>query len=118
MQGVREVDPARWGVYAIIREARREANLTQAELARRSGVSQSQISQYERGLVLPEIATLTRLVEACGMTLDLQLRDGPREEVVSSTALSQSVTERLDANSSWSAFIADLAAEESDEKSA
>lgn len=53
----------------LIREARHRAGLTQAELARRAGTSQPAIARYERGDVSPRVATLDRLVRACGLEL-------------------------------------------------
>lgn len=48
-------------------EARRKANLTQAELAKRMGIHQSQISRLEReGNTLYEIFTVQRYLAALG----------------------------------------------------
>jgi transcriptional regulator with XRE-family HTH domain len=60
------MDPA-----AIIRTVRRRQGLTQAELARRAGTSQSVVSAYEHGRRDPTYATLRRLVEAGGEQLVL-----------------------------------------------
>ncbi len=62
------------GVAAeLIREARRAAGLTMAELAARAGSSKPTISRYENGLVDPGAETLNRLLRACGQ----ELRAGP-----------------------------------------
>ncbi len=53
----------------LIRESRLRAGLTQAELARRAGTSQPAIARYERGDVSPRVATLDRIVRACGLEL-------------------------------------------------
>ncbi|MGI9119261.1 MAG: helix-turn-helix domain-containing protein [Acidimicrobiales bacterium] len=53
----------------LIREARLRAGLTQAELARRAGTSQPAIARYERGDVSPRVATLDRIIRACGLEL-------------------------------------------------
>ncbi len=42
-------------------------------LARRSGVTQSAISSYERGRKVPTLATLGRLAEAVGKELDVAI---------------------------------------------
>lgn len=55
----------------LIRRARREARLTQAELAARVGTSQSAVARYERGTTVPSLSTLERLLRACGRTLAL-----------------------------------------------
>ncbi len=104
----RRIDPARWPAWSIIREARRKAGLTQTELSKRAGTSQAEISRYERALVLPELATLTRIVEACGMHLELKLVDRPDHELLSSTALSQTVEERLAANDDYASLVSRL----------
>jgi transcriptional regulator with XRE-family HTH domain len=65
----------RWPVWAIVRDARRRAGLTQAELARRVGTSQPAIARYERARAMPDLATLHRIVEACGLELRLELVD-------------------------------------------
>ncbi len=53
----------------LIREARLRAGLTQAELARRAATSQPAIARYERGDVSPRVATLDRIIRACGLEL-------------------------------------------------
>jgi transcriptional regulator with XRE-family HTH domain len=50
----------------LIREARLRAGITQAELGRRIGRSQSQVARWERGAVTPSFETLLELVRACG----------------------------------------------------
>ena len=57
----------------LLRSARRRAGITQAELARRAGVQQSVISDYERGKRDPSLPTLARLVRATGLTLETRL---------------------------------------------
>lgn len=54
-----------------IRELRMERGLTLRDLARRSGLSTSQISQAERGTTVPTVATLFRLASA----LDVKIAD-------------------------------------------
>jgi transcriptional regulator with XRE-family HTH domain len=66
------MDPA-----SLLRTARRRHGLTQADLARRAGTTQSVISAYERGHRDPTYDTLRRLVEATGERL--QLRAVPPE---------------------------------------
>ena len=53
---------------AVLRQARNAAGLTQREVAARAGVQQSVVSAYESGGREPSLATLSSLVEACGMT--------------------------------------------------
>jgi hypothetical protein len=58
-----------------LRDARARAGLTQTELARRAGVTQSVISAYESGHRQPSLPTLASLVAAAGFELRLQLSD-------------------------------------------
>ena len=58
----------------MLRAARREAGLSQAEFARRAGVTQSVVSAYETGARQPSLQTLARLVAASGLELDVTLR--------------------------------------------
>ncbi len=57
----------------LIRMARRRAGLTQAELARRAGTSQSAVSSYESGRRSPSVATLCRIVAAAGFEVRMRL---------------------------------------------
>jgi uncharacterized protein len=57
----------------VIRDARRRAGLSQADLARRAKVSQPVISAYESGRREPGFATLVKLVEATGHRLRMDL---------------------------------------------
>lgn len=61
------MDPA-----AALRRARRDAGLSQRDLARRAGTSQSTLSAYEAGSKQPSAATLSRLLEACGARLSVE----------------------------------------------
>lgn len=47
-----------------IRELRIKRGLTQSELAKTVGVTQTAVSQWEIGLVLPSLETLMRLTKA------------------------------------------------------
>jgi transcriptional regulator with XRE-family HTH domain len=53
----------------LIREARRRAGLTQAELAERIGTTQSAIARLERGRSAPSAERLAWIVRACGLEL-------------------------------------------------
>ena len=57
----------------LLREARLRAGVTQAELGRRVGRTQSQIARWERGDVKPSLETLRDLIRACGLELTLGL---------------------------------------------
>ncbi len=86
-------------VWALIREARRRAGLTQAELAARVRTSQPAIARYERARAMPDLATLHRVVEACGFELRLELaKPGRQGESAARIALERTAEERLVVN--------------------
>lgn len=61
--------------FAIVKaliEARNKAGLTQKELAERTGISQSDISKFERGNGNPSIKTVQRLADGMGMMMKLE----------------------------------------------
>lgn len=62
---------------SLLREARRRAHLSQVELARRAGVTQSVVSAYESGSRQPSLSTLARLITATGLDLDVRVRRPP-----------------------------------------
>jgi uncharacterized protein len=62
---------------AVLRDARTRARLSQADVARRSGVAQSVISAYESGRREPGVQTLARLVAATGHQLVLDVVPTP-----------------------------------------
>src|SRR5680860_617447 len=61
------------GAAGLLRRAREGARLSQNEVARRAGVAQSVISAYESGRREPAMTTLTKLVEATGHQLVVNL---------------------------------------------
>jgi transcriptional regulator with XRE-family HTH domain len=89
----------KWPVWALVREARRRAGITQSELARRVGTSQPAIARYERARATPDLDTIQRIVEACGLELRLELAEpDPQREAAALAALDRTVEERLTAN--------------------
>jgi transcriptional regulator with XRE-family HTH domain len=62
---------------SLLREARRRANLTQRELARRAGTAQSVVARIEQGQTDPGSATLARLLAAAGFELAVNLAPLP-----------------------------------------
>ena len=52
-----------------IREARVQAGLKQKELAEKIGVSESRVSQYEKGSQNPRIGTLLKIADALGISV-------------------------------------------------
>ena len=77
----------------LLFEVRTRAGLTQAELARRAGTSQSAVARYESGAASPSVSTLSRLLRAAGRRLVVK-----SEDVGSSIDLSGRRMRRLRAN--------------------
>jgi transcriptional regulator with XRE-family HTH domain len=86
-----ERDPSHGGWAGYLESAMRSAGLTQAELARRSGLAESMVSRWLRGLNQPDVPNLRRvgpvlgvpmlelLVAAGHVTLaESRLRDAPQ----------------------------------------
>ena len=63
---------------AVLRNARRQARLSQTDLARRAHVAQSVVSAYESGRREPAFSTLARLVAATGHQLVVDLEPDGR----------------------------------------
>ncbi len=57
----------------LIRDGRSSAALSQRELARLAGTSQPAIARYESGASIPTLATLERLLDACGRRVVLSV---------------------------------------------
>ena len=68
--------------FALLREARQRAGLTQQELASRAGTSQPAVARIEAAAVSPTLDTLTRLVLATGFQLELRLAPAPAADPV------------------------------------
>ena len=58
-------------------DARKRCNMTQKELAERTGIDQSDISKIETGNANPALSTLKRLAD--GMDMVLQLEFVPKQ---------------------------------------
>jgi transcriptional regulator with XRE-family HTH domain len=76
---------SRLDAAGLIRESRTIAGLTQQGLAERLGTKQSVISRWERGLDVPRVDTLGRILDACGFEVDLRFRrhdDVDRSQII------------------------------------
>jgi transcriptional regulator with XRE-family HTH domain len=64
-----------------IRQARRQAELSQSQLASKVGAHVTSVSDWERGVNRPRIETLAAIAEETGKTLDwfVEPRDPFRE---------------------------------------
>ena len=55
----------------ILRDARQDAKVSQAELARRTQTTKSYISRIENGVIIPSVAVFYRMIAALGMTVEI-----------------------------------------------
>ncbi|MEE1493947.1 MAG: helix-turn-helix transcriptional regulator [Anaerostipes hadrus] len=67
----KEMQPELDIIKAIV-EARTSQNLTQKELAERTGINQADISKLENGTRNPSVALLKRLAEGMDMALKIE----------------------------------------------
>jgi transcriptional regulator with XRE-family HTH domain len=81
-----------------VRELRRSADLTQAELARAAGTSQPTIAAYESGRKSPRLRTLTRMAHAVGLEAVVVFPPAMTREDRRSLALHRAIADHLTAN--------------------
>ncbi|MDO9155100.1 MAG: helix-turn-helix transcriptional regulator [Paludibacter sp.] len=55
----------------VLHEARKEAKITQSELAQRTGTTKSYISRIENGAISPSVGAFYRLISALGMRIEI-----------------------------------------------
>jgi len=81
----------------LIRAARRDAGLTQAELAKRLGTTQSAIARLEAEGANPRISTLVRTLDACdrGILLEATPRRSSIDETLVAGRLRLSPEQRI-----------------------
>ncbi len=80
----------------LVREARRRAGLTQAELAERAGVPKSTVGRIESGARTPSTEMVERLVRASGLNVSVSLSDpDPGTDSMFERTLCRSPAERL-----------------------
>jgi len=60
-------------ISSVVREARRRAGLTQAQLAERAGVAKSTVGRIESGARVPSTEMVERLVRAAGLEATVSL---------------------------------------------
>lgn len=55
----------------ILHDARKEANITQAELAKRTNTTKSYISKIENGVITPSVGAFYRIIGALGLRVEV-----------------------------------------------
>ena len=93
--------------WALLREARAQARLSQRALAERARVAQSEISRIESGRQEPSLPRLEQLLRAAGHDLKVELtpHDDHDEQLIQQM-LALPVEERLDSLEEQSEFFA------------
>lgn len=66
-----EEDARAYFAAQLLLEARKDAKVTQSELAARVGTTKSYISKIENGVVEPGVGLFFRLIAALGMRIDI-----------------------------------------------
>lgn len=80
----------------IIKVARLNADLTQAELAKRLGTTQPQVVRWERGKTAPSFQRVVDAVRACGFELGVRIHMASKEDAAAiEENLDLTPTERL-----------------------
>lgn len=81
-----EVGSPEYSVVHAIQDTREKLQITQTELARRTGIDQGDISKLERGTRNPSLKMLKRLARGLGMELKIYfipIDSAPPEEIES-----------------------------------
>lgn len=93
----------------LLRYARRRARLSQRALAAKAGVPQSYVARVESSAVDPAVSSLSRLLRACGTTLEAMPGTGEGVDRTVMTRLRRlSPAERLDRAAADAAGLAAL----------
>ena len=80
----------------VVREARRRAGLSQAELAQRAGVPKSTVGRIESGARVPSTEMVESLVRAAGLVVSISLSEpDPGTDSMFERTLRRSPAERL-----------------------
>jgi len=83
-------------ISKLVREARRRAGFTQAELAERAGVPKSTVGRIESGARMPSTKMVERLVRAAGLRVSVSLSEpDPGTDSMFERTLRRSPAERL-----------------------
>ena len=72
----------------MVRTLRAEKGMTQLDLARKMGVTDKAVSKWERDLSIPDVASLPKLAEELGTSVDelLQAKTAAQEAATESDA--------------------------------
>ncbi|WP_432323808.1 helix-turn-helix domain-containing protein [Yersinia enterocolitica] len=68
----------RQAMMTELKAARQRCNLTQEDIARRAGLRKQNISRMEKGIISPNLTTLSRYAAALGGTFVFKFTQKPR----------------------------------------
>jgi len=71
---------AEYQLINAILDARKAANITQKELAEKTGIAQSDISKIENGNANPSLKTIERIASGMGMTVRVEFVPAKRRD--------------------------------------
>lgn len=95
------------GAWALLREARTQAGLSQRALAARAGVAQAEIARIENGRQEPSFSRLERLVRSAGFDLRIELAPHDDHDArLINLLLDSPLEERLDSLEEQAEFFA------------
>ena len=68
-----KAEEAAYSFYSgqILLDARKEAKVTQEELARRTNTTKSYISKIENGVIVPSVGVFYRIINALGLRVEV-----------------------------------------------
>ena len=68
-----KAEEAAYSFYSgqILQDARKEAKVTQAELARRTNTTKSYLSKVENGIITPSVGMFYRIIAALGLRVEV-----------------------------------------------
>ena len=80
----------------LLRDARRNAGITQLEVATRARTTQPAVAAYESGARTPSLTTLTRLLGACEHDVEVIAHPRKRRGAASLAELSQTIQQDIE----------------------
>jgi transcriptional regulator with XRE-family HTH domain len=82
--------------YALIRDAREAAGITQLEVAERAGTTQPAVAAYESGARTPSLSTLARLLDATEHDVEVVASPRMRRGAASLAELARTIEQDLE----------------------
>lgn len=66
----------------MLEKYRKEKGISQAEIAKKAGMSQQQISQYEKGTREPKIENISKIFKALGISATISIGSKSNGEII------------------------------------